>query len=274
MQTLVELLPSIERLGDREAVRWSNGYRTWTATYRELYGRIGACIEYFDKGSVGKGDRVMIWAENRLEWMAAFWACVARGIEAVPVDYRFSQDLANRIRTGSGAKLVIDDGVLDMIAALPSVHHFTPAAVTPDEIVEIVYTSGTTGEPKGVVHRHRNICSNLRPFQQEIARYRIWALPFQPIRILDLLPLSHMFGQSQGLYIPLFLEGSVAFTTDMHPSKIIRFIRDNRISVAVCVPKILENLKNEVQRRGASAEPVPGLLRTMWRHRNIHNAFG
>lgn len=274
MQTLVELLPSIERLGGREAVRWSNGYRTWTATYRDLHGRIGACVEYFDKQNLNKGDRVMIWAENRLEWMAAFWACVARGIEAVPVDHRFSQDLADRIRIGSQAKLVIDDTLLDAIGALPPVHRFTPAIVTPDDVVEIVYTSGTTGEPKGVVHRNRNICSNLRPFQQEIAKYRTWALPFQPIRILVLLPLSHMLGQSQGLYIPLFLEGSVAFTTEIHPSKIIRFIHENRISVAICVPKILENLKNEVQRRGITADRVPGLLRTMWRHRNIHSTFG
>ncbi|HEY2382561.1 MAG TPA: AMP-binding protein [Terriglobia bacterium] len=274
MQTLVELLPSIERLGGREAVRWSNGYRTWTATYRDLYGRIGACVEYFDRQGLRKGDRVMIWAENRVEWMAAFWACVARGIEAVPVDYRFSKELAGRIRIGSRAKLVIDDTSLDAIAALPPVNRFTPSTVIADDVVEIVYTSGTTGEPKGVVHRHRNICSNLRPFQQEIAKYRRWAAPFQPVRILDLLPLSHMFGQSQGLYIPLFLEGSVAFTTEIHPSKVIRFIHDNRISVAVCVPKILENLKNEVQRRGITADRVSGLLRTMWRHRKTHRTFG
>src|SRR5947207_12141642 len=125
---------------------------------------------------------------------------------------------------------------------------FEPAQVSPDDIVEIVYTSGTTGEPKGVVHRHRNICSNLRPFRNEIAKYRKWARPFQPIRILDLLPLSHMFGQSQGLFIPLFLEGSVAFTSEIHPGKIIDFVHDNRISVIVSVPRILENLKNEVER--------------------------
>src|SRR5262245_47863381 len=274
MQTLVELLPLIEKLGAREAVRWSNGYRTWIASYRDLYGSIGACVEYLDRRGLRKGDRVLIWAENRLEWMAIFWACIARGLEAVPVDRRFSKDLVGRIRDGSQPKLVIDDEVLDSIAALPPVYRFSPAAVTPDDIVEIVYTSGTTGEPRGVVHRHRNICSNLRPFQNEIARYRKWARPFQPIRILDLLPLSHMFGQSQGLFIPLFLEGAAAFTTDLHPSKLIRFVHDNRISVIVCVPRILENLKNEAVRLGAKPKESPGLIRTMWRHRKIHRLFG
>ena len=169
MQTLVELLPLIERLGAREAVRWSNGYRTWIASYRDLYGRIGACVDDLDRRGLQKGDRVLIWAENRLEWMAIFWACIARGLEAVPVDYRFSKDLVDRIRDGSQPKLVIDDEFMDSLAALPPSYRFTPTAVTPDDVVEIVYTSGTTGEPKGVVHRHRNICSNLRPFQNEIA---------------------------------------------------------------------------------------------------------
>ena len=97
---------------------------------------------------------------------------------------------------------------------------------------------------------------------------------FSPIRILDLLPLSHMFGQSQGLFIPLFLEGSVAFTSEIHPGKVIHFIHDNRISVVVCVPRILENLKNEVERRGIKAARVSGILRTMWRHRGTHRLFG
>jgi long-chain acyl-CoA synthetase len=274
MQTLVELLPLIEKLGSREAVRWSNGYRTWIASYRDLHGRIGACVDYLDRRGLQKGDRVLMWAENRLGWMAIFWACIARGIEAVPVDYRFSKDLVDRIRDGSQPRLVIDDEVLDSLAALPPIYRFTPTVVTPDDVVEIVYTSGTTGEPKGVVHRHRNICSNLRPFQNEIAKYRKWARPFQPVRILDLLPLSHMFGQSQGLFIPLFLEGAAVFTTELHPSKIIRFVHDNRVSVVVCVPRILENLKNEVVRRGAEANESPGLVRTMWRHRKTHRLFG
>ena len=249
MRTLTDLLPDIQRLGNREAIRWSNGFRTWVATYSELYGKIGAVVEDFDRREIHRGDRVLIWAENRLEWMAVFWACVARGVEAVPVDYRFSADLVRRIQAESRARVVIDNNALDEIATLGPVRQFIPTEVTPDDIVEIVYTSGTTGDPKGVVHRHRNICANLRPFQNEIRKYRKWARPFQPIRILDLLPLSHMFGQSQGLFIPLFLEGAVALTTEMHPGKIIDFIHDNRISVLVCVPRILENLKNEIERR-------------------------
>src|SRR5262249_10317769 len=149
-----------------------------------------------------------------------------------------------RIRAESKPKIVVDDAMLNAIATWPPVRSFTSSEVSPDDVVEIVYTSGTTGEPKGVIHRHRNICSNLRPFRNEIAKYKKWARPLQPIRILDLLPLSHMFGQSQGLFIPLFLEGSAVFTTEIHPLRIVQLVRENRVSVIVCVPRILENLKS------------------------------
>src|SRR3989454_2258744 len=261
MRTLQDLLPDIANLEDHEAIRWSSGFRTLASTYAELHGTIGASIHYFDQLGIRKGDRVLIWAENRLEWVAVFWACIASGVIAVPVDFRFSEDLMRRIEAESKTKLTIDPAALDRIRDLPRVRTFRVEPATPEDIVEIVYTSGTTAEPKGVTHRHRHICANLRPFQSEITKYKKWARPFQPIRILDLLPLSHMFGQALGIYIPLLLGGAVVFTTEMHPWKIVQIVRDNRVTAAVAVPQILENLKNEVKRRG------------LWRFRRIHSAF-
>src|SRR5262245_19565174 len=277
MRTLVDLLPEIKRLGNREAIRSSNGFRTWVATYADLYGKIGSVVRFFDERQIHKSHRIVTCAENRLEWVAVFWACMARGIEAVPVDVRFSAELIDRIRSASKAKLIVDDAMMDAIARRPSESFFTTADVSPDDVVEIVYTSGTTGEPKGVVHHHRNICSNLRPLKQEIAKYKKLARIFQPIRILDLLPLSHMFGQSLGLFIPLFLEGSAVFTTELHPLRIVQLVRENRVSVVVCVPRILENLKShfskEQKQRGQLFLPLEILWR-MWRHRSLHRRFG
>ena len=262
MQTLQDLLPEINRLGSREAVRWTNGFRTSVASYADLYGSIAAATRYFREQGIQKGERVLIWAENRMEWTAVFWACVATGVVAVPVDFRFSKDLIQRIELESKSRLTIDQRRLDQISAYPKGATFNVTPALSNDIVEIVYTSGTTGEPKGVTHRHRHICANLRPFQSEINQYKKWAWPFQPVRILDLLPLSHMFGQALGIYIPLLLGGAAVFTTEMHPGKIIQIIRDNRITAAVAVPQILENLKNEVERR------------RLLQFRRIHSAFG
>ena len=144
--------------------------------------------------------------------------------------------------------------------------------------MQVLYTSGTTDEPKGVVHRHRHICANLDPIAQEIDRYKKWARPFQPIRILNLLPLSHMFGQSLGIFVPLLLDASATFMNGLHPGEIRRAIRGQRISVLVCVPRILESLKADVERRHPDTRTESGRqggpLRRWWRHRDVHRDFG
>src|SRR2546428_4886268 len=148
MQTLQDLLPEIARLGTREAICWTNGFRTLASSYADLHGTIGAVARYFAEHGIEKGDRVLIWAENRMEWAAVFWACVASGVVAVPVDFHFSPDLVRRIEWESKAKLTINQRMLDHIAAFRRVSTFQITSVTSDDIVEIVYTSGTTGEPK------------------------------------------------------------------------------------------------------------------------------
>src|SRR5262249_33952231 len=156
----------------REAVRWSNGLRTWTWTYRDLYRCIAAFAKFLEDRDLRKGDRVLIWGENRLEWIAAFWGGVVRGVEVVPVDFRFSSQLVRRIaaesnpvllvhgNTVEATALALDPISFDEIALLDSPASVHTVALSPEDVVEIVYTSGTTGQPKGVIHRHRNICSN------------------------------------------------------------------------------------------------------------------
>jgi long-chain acyl-CoA synthetase len=291
METLFEVIEKIEQLGSAEAIRWSNGLRTWVWTYRDLHLHITAFAETLEKRGIRKNDRVMLWGENRPEWIAAFWGAVARGVEVVPVDYRFSHQLLERIQRESKPKLLVYGAVVDPsalsldrisfdeIASLTAKTPLTPAPLSRDDVVEIVFTSGTTGEPKGVVQRHRNICSNLEPFRVEIDKYKKWARPFQPIRLLDLLPLSHMFGQSLGLFIPVLLGGSVAFTDEMRPSATVRLVRHNRISVIVSVPLILETLQHEVERRfqipsPSSTKGLMGLAVRWWRSRRIRSQFG
>ncbi len=289
MLTLLELLPRLSKPGNREAVRWNNGLRTRVTSYADLHSLVRSIAGFLDEKGIQKGDRLLIWSENRPEWVAVFWACMARGIQIVPVDFRFSADLVRRIETEARPKLMVFGNAVDArefqlprvscdeISRLPKVSRFTPIEVSPDDVVEIVYTSGTTGEPKGVVHRHRNICANLTPFAAEIDKYRHWARPFQPIRILDLLPLSHMFGQLLGIFIPALFEGSATFTSEIHPGKIIRVVRDHRVSVIVSVPRILENLRNEVTRqfnvRLQPGEKI-GIARRWWRYRKVHRRFG
>ena len=290
METLLELLPRIERLGSREALRFSNGYRTWHWSYIDLDAGIRRFVAFLDRSGIGAGDRLLLWSENRPEWVAVFWACLSRGVQVVPLDHQSSPEFVSRIAIQTGAKLLVHSGTIassasprerfaiESLNGLPSGPRFSPTPMSGKDVVEIIYTSGTTAEPKGVIHLHRNICANLDPIRQEIDRYKKWAGPFQPIRILDLLPLSHMFGQSLGVFIPLLLEGSAAFMTGLHPGAIRQTVRKERISVLVCVPRILESLRADIERRHPRSSAVPGrpggpLLR-WWRHRDIHREYG
>lgn len=292
MTTLLDLLATMRGLGGRESLRFHNGYRTWRWTYKQLLDHSGGFAERLDGLEISKGDRVLIWCENRLGWASVFWGLIARGAVAVPVDYRSSGDLVRRIQAEVSARLLVFGGEVDAdafdlpkmpmreVEALTTGRDWEPAGVSPDDIVEIVYTSGTTGEPKGVVHRHRNICANLTPIGRGIDPYRGWMRPFQPIRLLDMLPLSHMFGQSLGLFIPPMIGGSAVFSSEIAPGAVADTIREQRVSVLVAVPKLAQNLENDVQRKFA-IEPrpsrfrgVPAIAGRWWRYRKIHRRFG
>ncbi len=152
------------------------------------------------------------------------------------------------------------------------------AAPARDDVVEIIFTSGATAEPKGVIITHRNILANIVPIEREVQKYKRYARPFSPIRFLNLLPLSHMFGQAMATFVPPMLGGEVVFMRSLNPADIVGQIRSRRVSVLVCVPKILDVLRDHVRRRfPASAEPHPGPMhwtKRWWRYRDVHRAFG
>src|SRR5262249_1779475 len=116
-------------------------------------------------------------------------------------------------------------------------------AVSRDDTAEIIFTSGATAEPKGVVLTHKNVLANIIPIEREIAKYRKYGWPFFPLRFLNLLPLSHMFGQAMATFVPPMLPGTVVFMRGYNPHDIVQQIRKRRISVLVSVPKILEVLR-------------------------------
>jgi len=292
VRTLADIFGVMRELGKREALRSYNGYRVRKLSYTGLLGRIGACAAHLEGLGLHKGDRLILWGENRVEWAVVFWACVARGIQVVPVDFHSSTQFAGRIQNEVKAKLlafgeqVQPDGLaierlpLREIARLPPRYPFDLSPLTPDDVVEIVFTSGTTGDPKGVVHRHRNICANLNPIRREIDRFKTLARPFQPIRLLDLLPLSHLFGQSAGLMIPALLGGSVVFTTEYQAASIVETIRRERVSAVISVPRLLRNLQSEIERRFALSagkpkrEGIAGIAERWWLYRDVHAALG
>ncbi len=282
----------MEALGEREAIVYRDGLRTRKWSYRELRLAIGGVAEELAVRGLEAGDRVLLWGENRPEWVAVFWAAVLRRVTLVPLDFRSSAAFVLRVQKDVGAKLLIHGASVDAEAidlqrialeTLARMRSASPPAIdggNAEDVVQVIYTSGTTGEPKGVVHRHRHLAPNLEPIQQEIQKYQWLARPFQPVRFLDLLPLSHVFGQFAGLYVPLLMGGSVVFLKEVHPAAILDTIREERVSVLISVPRFLQSLRREIERRfDLSRSPIAakglwGGLRRFFRYRDVHAAFG
>ncbi len=312
-RTLIDFFADLSAISG-EFLVFDDGYRSWSSTYSEVAAAARAFGHRLRTAGIVDGHAVIIWAENRAEWIVALWGCVLEGVVLVPIDYRASVDFLRRIVPIVDAKAVLvgDGAELDASATTPPVWRLSELrpmagarrsaaaarertsgsdtdhiqsdapnagrrAPGPDTTAEIIFTSGATADPKGVVITHRNILANIVPIEREMAKYRKYARPFLPIRFLNLLPLSHMFGQTMATFVPPMLPGLVVFTRSYAPEDILRTIHDRRISVLVCVPKILEVLRDHVLRVAPEAATDPGTLhwtRRWWRYRRIHRLFG
>ncbi|MGH9819606.1 MAG: AMP-binding protein, partial [Pyrinomonadaceae bacterium] len=150
--------------------------------------------------------------------------------------------------------------------------------VSPDDIVEIVFTSGTTGEPKGVELTHGNILANLEPIESVIERYLKWEFVVHPIRILNTLPLSHVFGQLVTIFMPTLLRAEVIFQNRLSPNDIVETIKRDRVSVLACVPRVLDTLRRKIENDLDEEMDLPGRSPAWpfrwWRSRHIHRVFG
>jgi long-chain acyl-CoA synthetase len=257
-----------------------DGYRTWTRSYAEVARAARAFAARLRAQGIGKGDKVVFWLENCPEWIAALWGCLLEGIIAVPVDYRSSAEFQERIAGIVKARLVLTADNIHSEVEWPVSEPEARSHVNvgAEDIAEIVFTSGATAEPKGVIITHRNLLSNLVPVEREIKKYRKWGRPFYPIRFLNLLPLSHLFGQSLATFIPPMLAGTVVFQRSYQPAEILRQIHSRRVSVLVSVPKILEVLRDHVSHEFPESiqAPPPGSRwwRNWWRYRRVHRSLG
>ena len=297
-RTLIDFFSDLSQTSG-EFLTYDDGYRTWSYGYADVAHAAHAFAARLRSASIIKGQAVAIWSENRPEWIIALWGCLLEGVVLVPIDYRTSAAFLARVADIVDARAILVGDVVDRSSlggnrpvwslsevrtpAFDALHSLKPAPtggseITADDTAEIIFTSGATADPKGVVITHRNVLANIVPIEREMAKYKKYAKPFLPIRFLNLLPLSHMFGQSMATFVPPMLPGVVVFTRSYSPDDIVRQIRDRRISVLVCVPKMLEVLRDHVVRQSPeSAEPFAGKMHwamRWWKYRKVHRLFG
>ncbi len=297
--TVLEYLDNFRRHAREAAYVHRRGYRTQRWTYGDVLSVANHFERELETRGIGKGDKVILWGDNCAEWVAAFFGCLLRGAIVVPVDKIAAPDFAQRIAEQVDARLCVGSphNQIPGVAFLPletlrnDLERYSdvpvePPPLTRDDIVEIVFTSGTTAEPRGVVISHGNILANLEPLEREIGKYLKYERIFHPLRFLNLLPLSHVFGQFLGIFLPQLLAATVIFQDTLNPSEVIGIIKQERVSVVVAVPRLMESLKDKIERdlesegklawfqRQFAASKDKHFVARWWRFRKIHNRFG
>src|SRR5579871_3641245 len=281
---------------DEPFIVHDDGYRVRESTYKQIASASRAFAGRLREQQIAAGENVVIWSENRTEWIVAFWGCLLAEVVIVPVDYRASADLMLRIAEIVKARAILAGSEVEVpagthAAVWPLGDVANPAAggaaslpadftrPRPETVIQIIFTSGATADPKGVTITHKNVLANIVPIEREVRKYGRYERPFHPVRFLNLLPLSHMFGQSMATFIPPMISGTVVFSHGYSPAEIIRQIKSRRISVLVCVPKVLDVLREHFERvlpRTAAPDHLQGrhFLWRWWHYRRAHRLFG
>src|SRR5436190_2274028 len=297
--SLLEYFDNFLQLGRETAYIQRRGYRTVCWTYRQVAEAAFQFARELDKQGIEKGDRVLIWGPNSAEWVATFFGCALRGVIVVPMDDAAAPDFALRVHQQVNAKLLVcsrqhvQPSIPSLILedlpetlALYSSAPFKPAAINAQDTLEIVFTSGATAEPKGVLITHGNVLANIEPLETEIQKYLKYERLVHPIRFLNLLPLSHVFGQFLGIFLPQLMGATVIFHHTLNPSEVIALIRRQRVSVLVAVPRVLQSLREKIEcsfeelgkledfRRRFELAKGKHLLRRWWIFKSVHRQLG
>jgi long-chain acyl-CoA synthetase len=299
--SVAEYVENFRRRGREPAYVQRRGYRIVRWSYGQVAETAFRVARALHARGIAKGDRVLIWGANSAEWVAAFLGCSLRGIIVVPMDDSAAPDFARRVAEQVSVKLAVcGRGHAGACGAFPvliledlaeavssqSGASYSSAAIEAGDALEIVFTSGTTAEPKGVVISHDNVLGNVLPLEAELQKYLKYERLAHPIRFLNLLPLSHMFGQFLGIFLPQLMGGTVVFQETLKPGEVMSTIKRERVSVLVGVPRLLQSLKEKVERDEAEEgrlekfrqqlRTVQGkqFLRRWWIFRRVHRQLG
>ncbi|HKN20002.1 MAG TPA: AMP-binding protein [Terracidiphilus sp.] len=301
---LATLIDDFRRFDREIAVVHYRGNRRHATTYGELARLAGRFAAFLAEQGVGQGDRVLLWAENSAEWIAAFHGCLLRGVLAVPLDAAGSADFASRVAADVHPKLAVGDTLLlarlnavdtglepstlafptlafeNWLDHLPGAEMGGITGLSQDTPLQILFTSGTTGDPKGVVITHGNVLASVVPIEDGAQPYMRYERLIHPLRILHTLPLSHVFGQTMGLWVPPIFRAELHFESRLAAPRIVELIRSERISVLAAVPRVLALLKAHLEVAHPGLAELIALSqglkpwRRWWRFLAVHREFG
>lgn len=266
----------VQRFSDSIAFKIKDGAETRSITFGELSKQARKLSSYLMESGIKHGDRVAILSESRPEWAQAFFGSIRAGATVVPLDIKLTEteltnilsdclpvaifsdskhaEIANKLQQKiESLKTVyyVDAGKSDQpvkpIAELTPTKEMQGIERKPEEVALIVYTSGTTGNPKGVMTTFANLIFQVNSFEALVHLSN-------NDRFLSILPLNHLFELTGGFLGILNSGGTVCFCHSLFPQEIIKTMREEKITGMVAVPLFYKSLKGglerEIKKRG------------------------
>jgi long-chain acyl-CoA synthetase len=222
-------------------------------TYREVQERAQSFAGFLQAQQLEKGNCILIWSASRADWLIAYLGALLMGLVVVPLDISSKEDFLSRIAEITEAKLLITTAQqysalknpplpLVDIDALPQNALDTSRLpeLESDDLAELVFTSGTTGQPKGVMLSHGNIASNAT------AAVEVVHIQAED-RLLSILPLSHMFEMTIEL-AGLHRGASVVYARSLNPETLLHLFATQHATCMVLVPQALQLFLNGIER--------------------------
>jgi len=277
-----------ERWPNNVALELQRHEQIESCTYAELRRMAESVGRWINDKGFAHGSRLAIFADNQPRWVAAYLGIIASGCAAVPLDTALHDDQVTKLLKDSGASAVFVDakhlpvtkpaaselnlGLILMdsdrmtnpsmegqwLGNMPAIFKpgpgkFRPAPAKDDDLASLIYTSGTTADPKGVMLTHSN-------FLGEVEAVFNWVDLGPSDALLGVLPLFHVLAQMANLMLPLIKGSRVVYLETLNTTELMRALQERNITAFAVVPQfyylIYERVFQEIQKRGPLTKKI------------------
>jgi long-chain acyl-CoA synthetase len=277
-----------ERWPDNVALELQRRDQLERCSYAELRRMAESVGRWITENGFARGSRLAILADNHPHWVAAYLGIIASGCAAVPLDTALHDDQITKLLKASGTSAVFSDarhvpvarpaakqlnlGLILMdpdrmanhsiqehwLGNLPAIFDsgpgkFKSVAANNDDLASLLYTSGTTADPKGVMLTHAN-------FLAEVEAVFNWIDLGPSDALLGVLPLFHVLAQMANLLLPLVKGSRVVYLETLNTTELLRALSERNITAFAVVPQfyylIHERIFQEIEKRGAVTKKI------------------